>query len=96
MICYNSFRSTSLTELLVLFCFHKLLSGHKGLSLLWPEATAFEKCHIEVILSRKSLQIIVSWCSHSNLKLTSSGKSCHALHTDKLPMTCRLNKQQPP
>ena len=29
---------------------YKLLSGHKGLSLLWPEATAFEKSHIEVIL----------------------------------------------
>ena len=89
------FNSATAIELLVLFLiWYKLLSGHNGLSLLWPEAIAFEKCHIKVILGRESSQLIVTWC-HNNLKVTGSIESCHMLHNkSKFPWAvfkCRLN-----
>ena len=89
------FNSATAIELLVLFLiWYKLLSGHKGLSLLWPEAIAFEKCHIKVILGRESLQLIVTWW-HNNLKVIGSIESCHMLHNkSKLSvrvLKCRVN-----
>ena len=96
MICYNLFKSaTTVLELLVLFLiWYKLLSRHKGHSLLWPEAIAFEKCHIKVILGRESLQLIVTWW-HNNLKVIGSIESCNMLHNkSKLSvrvLKCRVN-----